>query len=171
MQIAPNLRIFGECFLGRYVIGVSSQGITSIEFNNSIEAVEGILTEKGEIGNKQKVTQEKENWIRMANLWLMNPRLTPKFPIHLAGTPFQLKVWKALIDIPFGTTISYSDFARSVGISNGARAVANACAQNKLAIVVPCHRVTRKDGSLGGYKWGLELKQRLIEWEKQQSKS
>ncbi len=87
-------------------------------------------------------------------------------PVDLIGTAFQKKVWDALMKIPAGQTRSYSDVATQLGQPNAARAVASACARNRVAIVVPCHRVIRGDGSLGGYRWGLPLKQQLLQRER-----
>lgn len=88
-------------------------------------------------------------------------------PLDLHGTPFQLSVWHALMDIVFGTTITYQQLAESVGKPSATRAVASACGANPLAIVVPCHRVIRKNGDLGGYRWGLDIKRQLLALEQQ----
>ena len=82
--------------------------------------------------------------------------------VDLLGTAFQKKVWDALMKIPRGETRSYAELAGALGKPQGARAVARACATNRIAILVPCHRVVRGDGSLGGYRWGLPLKQDLL---------
>jgi AraC family transcriptional regulator of adaptative response/methylated-DNA-[protein]-cysteine methyltransferase len=91
-------------------------------------------------------------------------------PIDLSGTAFQLLVWRALQRIPRGETRSYSALAASLGRPSAARAVARACAQNALAVVVPCHRVIREDGALGGYRWGIDRKRRLLDDEAAGSK-
>lgn len=83
-------------------------------------------------------------------------------PLDLHGTAFQWRVWRALTAIPPGETRTYSDLARSVGRPRAVRAVAGACAANRVAVLVPCHRIVRRDGSLGGYRWGLERKVRLL---------
>lgn len=85
--------------------------------------------------------------------------------LHVQGTPFQWQVWEALRRIPAGETRSYTDIAREVGRPNAARAVARACAGNRLALVIPCHRVVRETGELGGYRWGVERKRRILEQE------
>jgi AraC family transcriptional regulator of adaptative response/methylated-DNA-[protein]-cysteine methyltransferase len=87
-------------------------------------------------------------------------------PVDLLGTAFQKKVWDALMKIPKGETRSYAEVAASLGAPRASRAVASACAHNRLAIVVPCHRVVRGDGSLGGYRWGLPMKERLLQRER-----
>jgi AraC family transcriptional regulator of adaptative response/methylated-DNA-[protein]-cysteine methyltransferase len=87
-------------------------------------------------------------------------------PLDIGGTDFQQKVWAALRKIPPGTTTSYAQVAQSIGAPKALRAVAGACAANKLALAIPCHRVLRSNGSLSGYRWGMERKRQLLEREK-----
>ncbi len=89
----------------------------------------------------------------------------PQLRLDLRGTAFQRRVWRALMALPRGTTTTYAELARRIGAPRAARAVGNACGQNPLALVVPCHRVLRGDGSLGGYRWGLERKRALLDRE------
>ena len=91
------------------------------------------------------------------------PSIGLSLPLDIRGTAFQQRVWQALREIPPGQTKSYINIARSLGASASARAVAGACAANKLAVAIPCHRVVRKDGDLGGYRWGVERKRVLLE--------
>jgi len=86
-------------------------------------------------------------------------------PLDIQGTAFQLRVWQALRDIPIGETVSYADIAGLIGAPKSVRAVAGACAANKIAVVIPCHRVVRTDGALSGYRWGVERKRALLERE------
>lgn len=94
-----------------------------------------------------------------------NDQLAIPQVLDLRGTAFQLRVWQALRDIPRGETRSYSELARELGIPNSTRAVARACATNRVALVVPCHRVVGVSGSLTGYRWGVERKQQILEAE------
>jgi AraC family transcriptional regulator of adaptative response/methylated-DNA-[protein]-cysteine methyltransferase len=87
-------------------------------------------------------------------------------PLHIQGTAFQARVWRALQKIPLGKTATYSEIAAALGQPKAVRAVAQACAANKLALLVPCHRVIRRDGELGGYRWGLERKRALLAGER-----
>ena len=91
-------------------------------------------------------------------------------PLDIRGTAFQLRVWRALMMIPSGTTLSYSELAERLGQPRAVRAVASACAANTLAVVVPCHRVRRSDGTLASYRWGVERKRKLIEREASDAK-
>ncbi len=87
-------------------------------------------------------------------------------PVDLEGTAFQMRVWNALRGVPYGETRTYSQLAERVGAPRAVRAVASACAANRVALVVPCHRIIRRDGALGGYRWGLETKRALLDAER-----
>jgi len=93
-------------------------------------------------------------------------RRTFDVPLRLEGTPFQQRVWRELVQIAFGTTISYAELARRVGNPTASRAVGNANGRNPISIIVPCHRVIGADGKLTGYAGGVEQKRRLLEWER-----
>jgi AraC family transcriptional regulator of adaptative response/methylated-DNA-[protein]-cysteine methyltransferase len=93
------------------------------------------------------------------------PHVGLALPLALRGTPFQLRLWQALRQIPLGHTVSYAELASIVGVPGGARAVAGACAANALALAIPCHRVLRSNGALSGYRWGVPRKQALLERE------
>ena len=88
-------------------------------------------------------------------------------PLDIRGTAFQQRVWKSLRQIPPGSTASYADIAAKIGMPKAVRAVAQACGANELAVAIPCHRVVRNDGSLSGYRWGVERKRALLEREAQ----
>ena len=90
-------------------------------------------------------------------------------PLDVAGTAFQLRVWEALRTIPLGETRTYSQVAEEIGAPRAVRAVASACAANEAALAIPCHRVLRKDGSMGGYRWGVEVKEQILEAERRGS--
>lgn len=89
-------------------------------------------------------------------------------PLHLKGTDFQLSVWKELLDIPLGSLTSYGKIAQKLQKPKACRAVGSAVGDNPVSILIPCHRVVRTDGALGGYRWGLERKMKLLEWENTQ---
>ena len=90
-----------------------------------------------------------------------------ELPLDLQGTAFQVRIWRQLLKIPRGEVRSYSQLAAELGAPRATRAVASACARNRIAVLVPCHRVLRADGSLGGYRWGLERKRTLLNAEAQ----
>jgi len=96
-------------------------------------------------------------------------RESGNLPVLLCGTQFQIRVWKALLHIPAGTVVSYSQLANSLGIPNSARAVGQACAANKVAWLIPCHRVVRANSTLGAYRWGPGYKHVILAWEAAQA--
>jgi AraC family transcriptional regulator of adaptative response/methylated-DNA-[protein]-cysteine methyltransferase len=91
-------------------------------------------------------------------------------PLDIRSTAFQRQVWEQLRAIPYGQTVSYGEVAKALGKPGAVRAVGRACATNPVALVIPCHRVVREDRSLGGYRWGLERKQKLLEQERRTAK-
>jgi AraC family transcriptional regulator of adaptative response/methylated-DNA-[protein]-cysteine methyltransferase len=97
------------------------------------------------------------------------PRLGLNLPLDVRGTAFQERVWKVLQEVPVGATVSYAEVARRIGTPKSVRAVAAACAANKLAVAIPCHRVIRNDGSLSGYAWGVDRKRILLDREASQN--
>ena len=94
------------------------------------------------------------------------PALGLDLPLDVRGTAFQQRVWQALRQVPAGKTVTYAEIARRIGAASGVRAVAQACAANAIAVAIPCHRVIRTDGSLSGYRWGVERKRSLLERER-----
>ncbi len=99
------------------------------------------------------------------SVWLKHPNVGLDLPLDVRGTAFQHRVWQALREIPIGTTATYSEIAEKIGMPKAVRAVATACAANKIAVAIPCHRVVRTDGSLSGYRWSVERKRQLIDRE------
>ena len=98
---------------------------------------------------------------------LQGTRKTLDLPLDLQATAFQMRVWELLRKIPYGETVSYSDIAEKLGNKNAVRAVATACAANRVALVIPCHRVVGKSGDLSGYRWGVGRKKAILEGEQQ----
>jgi len=120
--------------------------------------------------NRWKRAQLEENPVatqKLADAIFQNVRREP-LPVFLRGTNFQIKVWEALLQIPSGTIVTYEDIAVSIGLPRASRAVGNAVACNPLAVIVPCHRVIRKDGEFGNYLYGTARKMALFGWERAQ---
>lgn len=97
---------------------------------------------------------------------IFSPSENKPWNLQVSGTSFQCDVWRALLQIPYGSTITYSELAKSLGRPKAVRALANAVGANSIAWLIPCHRVIRSDGSLGGYRWGMARKQAMLAWEK-----
>jgi AraC family transcriptional regulator of adaptative response/methylated-DNA-[protein]-cysteine methyltransferase len=154
--------------LGLALVAATERGLCSIALGDNAKALEAELL--GEFPNAQlsRVQDGRDEFLapRVAQVARLLSGQSGKLDIELIGTAFQQRVWEALMKIPRGQTLSYAQLATSLGRPNAARAVARACAQNRLAVVVPCHRIIRGDGSLGGYRWGLPLKDELLQRER-----
>jgi AraC family transcriptional regulator of adaptative response/methylated-DNA-[protein]-cysteine methyltransferase len=154
-----------SCPLGRLLIARTARGICSISLGEDDSELEDALRreypEATRERNALELTHEVDAIVQ--NLHGSHPHLD--LPLDVQATAFQQRVWSLLRIIPYGETRSYREVARELGDVNKARAVANACAQNPVALLVPCHRVVREDGSLGGYRWNIERKQQLLQQE------
>jgi AraC family transcriptional regulator of adaptative response/methylated-DNA-[protein]-cysteine methyltransferase len=154
-----------DCRLGRLLVAATERGICMLSIGERDEPlVEGLTREypMAAIGPAQG---EFAEWVDALVRHLAGQEPHLELPTDVQATAFQRQVWEALRAIPYGATRSYSDVARAIGRPTAVRAVAQACATNPTAIVVPCHRVVREDGSLGGYRWGVERKRALLETE------
>ena len=153
----------GNSVLGTVLVASSAKGVASILIGDDPAAL--IEELKGKFpGVTLRATDDDCFVDRVAGL-IENPSVSIDFPLDIRGTPFQKKVWATLRAIPAGATATYSALAVRIGEPNAVRAVASACAANKLAVAIPCHRVLRTDGSLSGYRWGVERKRILLEKE------
>ena len=156
--------------LGRLLVGVTDRGVCAVAVGQSDTTLSRELAAEFPDAERTRVDEGADTWlrelIRRVSREVDHPGHDRTIPLDLQGTVFQWKVWQALQEIPAGETRSYTALARGLGLPRSVRAVAGACAANKVAVVVPCHRVIREDGSLGGYRWGLPLKQRLLATER-----
>lgn len=153
-----------DTVLGRALVASTQRGICMVELGGDAGALEATLRSEFPRANLQRVDAGRDEFLA-PRLQAVATRLAgggDDVDVDLRGTAFQKKVWDALMKIPAGQTRSYSQLASELGQPHAARAVASACARNKVAIVVPCHRVIRGNGTLGGYRWGLPLKQQLL---------
>jgi AraC family transcriptional regulator of adaptative response/methylated-DNA-[protein]-cysteine methyltransferase len=151
--------------LGRMLIAATERGICSIQFARTDgELLEGLKREFPFAGRKADKSG-LASWVSALLEHMRGRELNSALPLDIRATAFQRRVWAYLQSIPFGTTRSYSQVAKAIGRPTAARAVARACATNPVAVEIPCHRVVREDGSMGGYRWGLERKKNLLEME------
>jgi len=151
--------------LGRMLIAASDRGICAIQFAKSDgELLEGLKREFPFAARKPDDGSLK-TWVNALLLHMQGRELDSKLPLDIQATAFQRRVWAYLQSIPFGTTKSYSQVAKGIGRPSAVRAVARACATNPVAVAIPCHRVVRQDGSMGGYRWGIERKKALLQME------
>jgi AraC family transcriptional regulator, regulatory protein of adaptative response / methylated-DNA-[protein]-cysteine methyltransferase len=155
--------------LGRVLVGTTAIGVCCVLLAaDDREAVESLAAEFPRAGLVRDDEAAAE-WTRAVVEYVAGRGPSPGVPLDLHGTDFQRQVWAALRELPAAGTVSYSELAERIGRPRAVRAVASACAGNHVAVVVPCHRVLRSDGGLGGYKWGVERKERLLEREREES--
>jgi AraC family transcriptional regulator, regulatory protein of adaptative response / methylated-DNA-[protein]-cysteine methyltransferase len=151
--------------LGRLLLGATDAGICAVCMGASDSEVEERLVEDYPDASLGRNDEGMNRWVSFFKKYFEGQSFPSDLPIDVRATAFQWKVWKKIQSIPYGQTISYAGLAKALGNPRGARAVANACANNRVALVVPCHRVVGKGGDLRGYKWGLERKQSLLSHE------
>ncbi len=153
----------GESSLGAILVASSDLGICSISLGDDPAALVSQLQDRFPKATLIGGDKPFEQLVAKVVAFVQDPsagRL--QLPLHVQGTAFQQRVWKALSEIPSGKTATYSDIAKQLGQPHATRAVASACAANNLAVAIPCHRVVRTDGSLSGYRWGVERKAQLL---------
>lgn len=157
--------------LGRLLVAATEKGICSVCIGSNDALLETALFQeypRAEI--RRETGDDGENnslhgWVSLLVKHLDGQQPHLDLPVDVQATAFQWRVWQELQAIPYGATRTYSQIAQAIGQPTAARAVARACATNPVAIVVPCHRIVREDGHLGGYRWGIERKQQLLEQE------
>lgn len=151
--------------IGRILVAWTERGLCSVRIGDSQAAVVASL--RSEFPNARfKAASEVSPFAAAMLEHVTGNRPEIELPLDIRATAFQLRVWRALKQIPYGETRSYSEVAESIGAPRAARAVARACATNPVALAIPCHRVVRNDGSLGGYGFGIERKEVLLATEK-----
>jgi AraC family transcriptional regulator, regulatory protein of adaptative response / methylated-DNA-[protein]-cysteine methyltransferase len=161
--------------LGRALVAATERGICMVELGDDDAALQARLQAEFPAARRERVDAGRDAFlaprVRAVAEALAGTRehAGDAIAVDLVGTAFQKRVWDALMRIPAGETRSYAELAGQLGDAKGARAVAGACARNRVAIVVPCHRVIRGDGSLGGYRWGLPLKQQVLQRERRRA--
>lgn len=152
----------GECSLGSILVAATDRGLCSILLGDDPAALVRDLEDRFPKAELHAGDANFEAWMATVIGFVEAPDAALQLPLDIRGTAFQRKVWEALRQIPFGSTLSYRDVAERIGVPKSYRAVAQACGANPLAIAIPCHRVLRNDGALSGYRWGIERKQQLL---------
>lgn len=160
--------------LGQLLVAATAKGICSVTLGASDAELERRLADEFPHASRERVDNGREEWLdaviaRIASELGWSDREAPDMPpLDVAATAFQWRVWDALTRIPAGTTKSYGELAAELGKPGAARAIGQACGNNRLALIVPCHRIVREDGSLGGWRWGVERKRVLLAQEERQ---
>lgn len=155
-----------DCELGRILVARTIKGLCNVAFADDDEQLVSNLNQ--EFPNAEIVKDAKilKDFVDEILKHLAGKKQRLDLPLDIQATAFQMRVWDLLRKIPYGETITYSQLAEQLGDKNKVRAVAQACANNRIAVVIPCHRVIGKSGKLTGYKWGVERKEQLLKKEK-----
>ncbi|OOG27808.1 bifunctional transcriptional regulator/O6-methylguanine-DNA methyltransferase [Thioalkalivibrio denitrificans] len=157
----------GACTLGHVLVASTEKGICFIAMGDDPDALVRDLQDRFPRAELVGGDPAFERQVGTVLAFIEAPGTGLDLPLDIRGTVFQRRVWHALRQIPAGETVSYAELARRIGAPGAARAVARACASNPIAVVIPCHRVVRQDGSLSGYRWGVARKRALLEREEQ----
>lgn len=152
----------GQCTLGAVLVAQSRRGVCAIALGDDPEALVRELQDQFPNARLLGGDAAYERCVAQVVGFIEAPALGLELPLDVRGTAFQARVWRALRDIPAGSTLSYSELAERIGAPRAVRAVAQACAANRIAVAIPCHRVVRQGGELGGYRWGVARKRELL---------
>ena len=153
----------GECSLGSILVASTDRGVCAVLIGDDPRVLIQDLQDQFPKANLVGNVKGYEDMVAKVVGLIEKPAIGLDLPLDIRGTAFQRRVWKALQQIPVGKTASYTEIAKAIGMPKAARAVAQACEANSVAI--PCHRVVRNDGAISGYRWGVERKRALIERE------
>jgi AraC family transcriptional regulator, regulatory protein of adaptative response / methylated-DNA-[protein]-cysteine methyltransferase len=159
----------GQTSLGAILVASTKKGVAAILLGDDPDDLVRDLQDRFPRAHLIGADRDYEALVARVVGFVEAPKIGLGLPLDVRGTAFQERVWKALQEIPAGATVSYAEIARRIGAPKSVRAVAGACAANKLAVAIPCHRVVRNDGDLSGYAWGVERKRALIDREAVQS--
>jgi AraC family transcriptional regulator of adaptative response/methylated-DNA-[protein]-cysteine methyltransferase len=162
----PILFSTGESVLGTVLVARSERGICAILLGEDPRALERDLRQRFPHDELRDAGARIEPLVSEVTRFLAAPHAKLELPLDLRGSDLEQRVWNALREVAPGTTATYSDIALRLGVPATAKEVGEACAANPMAVAVPCHRVLRKDGSLGGYRWGVRRKRALLERER-----
>lgn len=155
----------GDCSLGAILVAATATGICCILLGDDPDALARNLQDRFPKARLVGGDAGFEQWVATVVGFVERPQAGLDLPLDVRGTAFQQRVWRALCEIPAGSTASYAEVADRIGSPRAVRAVARACAENPIAVAIPCHRVVRRDGALSGYRWGVERKRTLLDRE------
>ncbi len=152
----------GQCSLGSILVAATARGIAAVEFADDPDDLLQTLQQRFPHAELIGADPEFERLVATVIGLIEQPGQASDLPLDVQGTAFQEQVWQALKSIPAGTTATYAEIAERIGRPRSVRAVANACGANRVAVLIPCHRVVRTDGGAGGYRWGVDRKAALL---------
>src|SRR5256714_15695943 len=157
--------VIAKTALGSLLVGATNRGVCSITLGDNPELLEAALEQEYPAATRTRLSEPwsaLRTWVESVIATVEGEQGHSDIPLDIQASAFQWKVWRELQKIPFGETRSYSEIANAIGSPKSVRAVANAIAHNRAAVVIPCHRVITQTGALGGYKWGVERKRSLL---------
>ncbi len=163
MQIAYTI---ADSRLGRLLVGATDHGVSAIYLGDDDDELESAIRTEYPAAEIVRDASGLDGWVAVIVAHLAGQQTHLDLPLDVQATAFKRRVWEALREIPYGTTRGYAEIARQIGQPTAVRAVANACATNPVALLVPCHRVVRSDGAPGGYRWGAERKEAILAMER-----
>ena len=166
---APIRYTIADSPLGRMMIAATEKGICSIQFADTDDELEHGLRHEFPFAVRKRDDATLETWKQNVLHRIQGEHLHSSLPLDIQATAFQRRVWTYLQSIPTGATRSSAQVAKAIGQPTATRAVARACATNPVAVAIPCHRIVRSDGAMGGYRWGMERKKTLLELEREQA--
>jgi AraC family transcriptional regulator of adaptative response/methylated-DNA-[protein]-cysteine methyltransferase len=155
-----------DCPLGRLLLAGTERGVCAVYLGDDDAALEAELRREFPAAEVSRDPDGLDPWVAEVVRHLRGAQPHLDLPLDVRATAFQCRVWEELRKIPYGSTRTYRQVAEALGRPSAVRAVARACATNPVSLVIPCHRVVRGDGGLGGYRWGLSRKQALLDREK-----
>jgi len=156
--------------LGRLMVAATTRGLAAVSLGEDDARLERALRAEYPAAEIRRSDGGLEPWVAAILEHIAGERPNLALPLDLQATAFQWRVWRALQKIPYGRTATYGEIAQEIGRPKAVRAVANACASNRAALVIPCHRVIRGDGEPGGYRWGAQRKERILAKERAAAK-
>jgi AraC family transcriptional regulator of adaptative response/methylated-DNA-[protein]-cysteine methyltransferase len=159
-----------DTVLGPIMMAATDRGVCFVQFGSDCDTLLVQLRSEYPQAELQAYREQTafqlDQWIDALNAYIQNRRPRPEIPLDLQGTAFQIKVWEFLLSMKDGDVASYTELAQGIDKPRAARAAASACAANRIAVLVPCHRILRGDGGMGGYRWGVERKRALLDSER-----
>ena len=170
--VAATIRYtFADSPLGRMLVAATDKGVCAIQFADTDDEMGEGLKREFPFAVRKRDDESMEAWTKTLLSQMDGHAVNSALPLDIQATAFQRRVWTHLQSMPFGTTQSYGEVAKAIGQPSAARAVARACATNPVAVAIPCHRVVREDGGMGGYRWGVQRKETLLQLEHQNAQS
>lgn len=151
---------------GALLVAGTDKGLASVRLGDDADGLEADFRQDFHAAALRRDESALADWLAALTAYLKGGPWPADLPVDVTGTAFQAKVWQALCALPPGQTVTYADIAKAIGAPGAVRAVGSACGANEAALVIPCHRVVRTDGGLGGYRWGVRRKEKLLAQER-----